>query len=314
MDAGALPGSDEVNIEPEEGYDTHSRFGLARCGPAANDCLVRLADVLRWLMAKPRDLPFASALEEVCTRIDEASIAHVYQVNAMDYAKAVAVDSPWNRFFDHDEEQDWTYEKRSALNCVRRMRGEWLGDKYWMAKVLNDSEHAPHEYDPFTESLFDYWERKGSGGAGAYAIRITAANALWGWGKVAQTDVEALGHVGSAPAAAITEADVTDWPSLVQYRLVSARLVGSEIQKRPAWSPEHTAILAAKLNQECQAGRGRGAVERLAKELGTSRQALVGSQKPGGKPGPLVRYGYSVTTGLKLATPFDGLGVSKKEA
>lgn len=143
-------------------------------------------------------------------------------------------------------------------------------------------------------------------------LRESDARRLWGWGEVAPA--EALRVPGVAPAVTITEADVTDWPSLVLYRLESVCLFGEDTQKRPTWSSEHVAILAAQLHQECQAGRGKGALARLAKELGTSRQALIGSQKPGGKAGPLVRFGYSVTTGLKPATPFDGLGTSKNAA
>lgn len=135
------------------------------------------------------------------------------------------------------------------------------------------------------------------------------ARSRLGWCAAAAAPPAADGI--AAPAAPITVDDVTDWPDLVQYRLQFVDVVAP---KRPEWLPEHVAILAARLHEEHKAGRGKGALGRLAKELDTTRQALIGSQKKDGKPGPLVRYGYDVATGLKLATPFDGLGAQKTKA
>lgn len=153
MGAGTEHDTGSVEIEPEEGYEVRSQFGLARCGPAAGDRLVRLADVVRWYMASPRELPFINALDEVCGRINEATIEHVFRVNGQGYAKAAAYESKWH-YFDSAKEPGWNYQKQCAEYCVRDMRNGWCGDKHWMAKVLNDPEYAPNEYDPFSESRF----------------------------------------------------------------------------------------------------------------------------------------------------------------
>ena len=102
------------------------------------------------------------------------------------------------------------------------------------------------------------------------AVPVSVAHELWGWGRavaVAQSDAVA------DTAAAIEVQDVTDWHSLVRYRLQFASLAA---QKRPVWLPGHVEILAARLQEEHQAGRGRGALGRLAGELRAVR-STVGS-------------------------------------
>ena len=105
--------------------------------------------------------------------------------------------------------------------------------------------------------------------------------------------------VSESPAPAIEAQDVTDWPSLVRYR---QQFAGEAAQKRPSWLAAHVDLLAAQLRQVCSAGQGRGALGRLGKELGTTRQALAGL---------LEKHQYSTTTGEKVqpaATPFTGMG------
>ena len=91
----------------------------------------------------------------------------------------------------------------------------------------------------------------------------------------------------SPPATPATgEGGVTTWPTLVQYR---NQLVGMPSKQRPAWLPEHVAILAGRLNEEHRAGRGRGALGRLADELQSStREGLRDSLK---------RHGYNPQSG-----------------
>lgn len=65
---------------------------------------------------------------------------------------------------------------------------------------------------------------------------------------------------------------VKGWPALVLYRCQIARMPAHQ---RPAWLPEHVALVAAHIQTEEAVGRGRGAVGRAAAELGLSRQALA---------------------------------------
>lgn len=103
--------------------------------------------------------------------------------------------------------------------------------------------------------------------------------------------------VPAAPAIAVQ--DVTDWPSLVRYRLQFADVAA---QKRPAWLSAHVSLLAGALREECKKGYGRGALGRLATALGATRQALAGVLK---------KHQYNTTTGeapQATATPFANLG------
>ena len=134
---------------------------------------------------------------------------------------------------------------------------------------------------------------------GAYLIVAeTDACALYGWPS--STSEPAADVQAQAPAAlAIAAQDVTDWPSLVRYRLQFANV---DAQKRPEWLPEHVALLAGELKQECAAGRVRGALGRLAKAMRYDRGERVSQLLKAG--------GYDVKTGEKLrpkATHWDGL-------
>lgn len=119
------------------------------------------------------------------------------------------------------------------------------------------------------------------------------------WFKV--HGVAAGGQEAGAPATpAIAAQDVTDWPSLVRYRRQFAD--NKVFQRRPEWLPAHVALLAGQLQQECSAGHGRGALGRLAQELGAVR-STVGEL--------LKKHDYSTTTGEKQqppATAWSGLG------
>lgn len=76
----------------------------------------------------------------------------------------------------------------------------------------------------------------------------------------------------SAPETpAIKKGDVTDWPSLVQYRQQFFELAA---QNRPSWPVEHIAILGAALKAE-KASHSKGATKRVASELGISGQRVT---------------------------------------
>ena len=72
-----------------------------------------------------------------------------------------------------------------------------------------------------------------------------------------------------------------------------------EKQQRPNWLEGHIEIVAAEVRAECAAGRGKSAVERLAKELGIKRQTLSNRMKS---------FEYEPATGQRLATPWTGAG------
>ncbi len=79
-------------------------------------------------------------------------------------------------------------------------------------------------------------------------------------------------HAASVGVAAPLNAeDVQDLPTLVRYRL---QFAGKPAQQRPQWSAPHVMLVRAWLQKEHEAGRDRGALGRLAGEMGMTRQGL----------------------------------------
>lgn len=72
-------------------------------------------------------------------------------------------------------------------------------------------------------------------------------------------------------AAALSADEVQDLPTLVRYRL---QFAGKPAQQRPQWTAPHVMLVRAWLRQEQEAGRDRGAVGRLAGDMGMTRQGL----------------------------------------
>lgn len=72
-------------------------------------------------------------------------------------------------------------------------------------------------------------------------------------------------------AAALSAEEVQDLPTLVRYRL---QFAGKPAQQRPQWTAPHVVLVRAWLRQEQEAGRDRGAVGRLAGDMGMTRQGL----------------------------------------
>lgn len=131
------------------------------------------------------------------------------------------------------------------------------------------------------------------------------ARACWEWSSDSASEAVAPDGVASdsATVASVIEAqDVSDWPSLVRYRLQFAEVAA---QKRPVWLAAHVDLLAEQLRKLCAAGQWSGALPRLGEELGATRQALA----------PLLKkHGYNPATGEKeqpVATPFTGMGARR---
>lgn len=305
-------GNDELQafegmpVTPEPGWLLHTLHGIARCGEGPDDYLVRLADVVRWFMKK-RGLPLAVAVDRVLAGITAESFQHMFSLDSIEFARPMWERSPWDEFSMSPEEKAMPYLEGRVSGLVKRLRASWLMPDFELDKLVNSGipPGEPLEFDRQHESAFDFSDRK-NGGAAAFAIRMSVANTVWGWGSVAAAvaQPEAVPSTTAAPAIqtqdiapAIGPQDVTDWPSLVRYRRQFLDL--PEKQQRPDWLEGHIEIVAAKVQAECAAGRGKGAVKRLANELGIKRQTLSGRMES---------FNYAPTTGQRLATVWTGTG------
>ena len=298
--AGADIGSQE--IKPEDDYKVHGPYGLLRRGPAASDCLLSLVDVFEWMRQK--GLPRKSVVDAVLAPLvqwDEADRdrrQELYVVNGNDYANPLSLGDRLNpKAIAVWEQLNFSSQDTYSMGTVREIADLWdsswpgyveQADQFYQdgwvqyckqMKLLAQSNHGPKGWEEEYRSRYHLslgeWKERCTSSVrllSLLAVPLQVAHELWGWGRVATTEalLDAAASPSSAPA--IEAQDVSDWPSLVQYR---SQFINLPAQKRPEWPREHVALLAGQLNEERLAGRGRGALERLAKELGYSRGVRV---------------------------------------
>lgn len=329
--AKLLPGQ---IVEPEDGYDVHSPHGLLSYGSGLSSRLLRLVDVFEWMRCK--ELPRKKVLDAIFSplvQLDEADGGYrrqeLYVVNGEDYAHPLSLGDRLNpKARAVWDELEFAYQHTYSMGVVRQVAEKWeeswpgyVGDPGpfyrdgWVQhckamKILAQSNYGPKGWEEEYRSRYYLTQEEWISRCKGYvrllsrlAVPLSLAHELWGWGHAAVA-VAQLDAAADAPAApAIGALDVTDWPSLVRYRQQFAQLIEQErYQELPGWLPEHVALLAGQLQQECAAGRKRGALGRLAKELGYVRGQRVSEL--------LKKHGYSAVTGETVqasANPFDGL-------
>jgi len=300
VETGAMP------YVPEAEWSLHTKHGTARCGEEPEGYLVRLADVVRWLQ-RVRGLPFATAVQRVTDCITPVSIMHMFYLDGDGggWARPMWVPTAWDKYFSEDEsEMPWPENK--VAHCITAVRASWLMPSWELERLANHGRPAgeSREYDAEKETPFEFSERRG-GIPGCIAIRMRLANQLWGWGRLAASEVQPDPVSGNPPVSALEAQDVIDWPSLVRYRL---QFIETPAQSRPKWAPPHVEVLSKRLRGEHESGKGLGALRRLADEIGITRQALDGLLK---------KHRYDAATGKKIpdaATPFAGIGSGGKQA
>lgn len=298
--------ADAMLYVPEAEWALRTKHGTARCDDEPDGYLVRLADVVRWLQ-RVRGLPFAVAVGRVTDCITSDSIMHMFYLDGDGggWARPIWEPTAWDKYFDEDEsELPWPENK--VAHCITAVRASWLMPSWELERLANHGAPAgePREYDSEKETPFDFSERRG-GIPGCFAIRMRLANELWNWGRIAALGEQPKSVSSNSPGPALEAKDAIDWPSLVRYR---RQFIKTPAQSRPKWLPSHVAVLAERLGSECESGRGRGALRRLAGEMKGTHQALSDLLK---------RHRYDAATGEKIpsaATPFTGIGSGGKKA
>lgn len=309
--AGAL------KVTPPEGWSVHSPFGLLKTGRGQH--LVRLEDVHAFVMQRD-GLPSASAAARVFSVFvsDAASAqgiehgagvvrARLRIIDPADYAYPiaglagelfmahVAEQMPYlpHHRFDRGTVEAHLYAVGVIAGEVWTPHGKALGEALDLGRRLDG--YCPEGSVPSVAMFQEL--------AGRFAVSCEVAHVLWGWGQATGANEQPEAAAGAPATPALQAAEVVDWPSLVRYR---CQFVDVLAQQRALWSLAHVAILAAQLNEEYVAGRGRGALVRLAESLGVKRQALSGLLK---------KHKYNPATGEKQqerATVFGGLSERSK--
>lgn len=325
--ATLLPGQ---VVELEDGYDVHSSHGLLSRAPGPSNRLLCLVDVFEWMRRK--ELPRKAVVHAVfdpLVQLDEADEPHrrqeLYVVNGEDYAHPLSLGEHLNPKARVVWGQlDFAYQDTYSMGAAREIAELW--DASWPGYVCDPGQFyqqgwiqhcknmkrvarlncGPRDWEEEYRSRYylslEEWKERCKSAVrllSRLAVPLSVAHELWGWGRIVEVVPQVKAVADTTPALVIEAQCVTDWPSLVQYRSQFASLAA---QKRPVWQPEHVALLAWRLHEEHQAGRGRGALARLASELGAVRSTL-GER--------LIKHGYSSATGEKQqapVTPWSGMG------
>lgn len=323
------------DVGPLESWMPNAPNGLLRHGPGDECRLVRLVEVAAWMANEyPRNEVIRRLFGALYQNEADPWGWQLFVLNGKGYAQRLIRHfgpSPETvDFWQYLREPDSTFEYPECVTSeygaqdvigviVRMWEYAWPGvsadpdaDRDWYlarVKSANLNHRARVNADPNASSvpapatMLSEERKEMMRVLERLAVPIPIAFTLWGWGRaaapVALPGAVAGAQAAPAAAAVIEVQDVTDWPSLVLYRLQFASVAA---QKRPVWLPGHVAILAARLHEEHQAGRGRGALGRLAGELGSVR-STVGEL--------LKKHDFNQATGEKLqapATPWSGMG------
>lgn len=186
----------QSKIEPPEGWMLHSEHGFMRCGAGPADRLVRLHDVVTWLM-NSRELPLAAAVDSVCSALEKNGLDGVHHLHGDDYAYAHDAPSPWDEFGG----------KQDGAGLAKSLRAHWLANPYAVEQLVNTAGFPPN-YDASKQTPFEFYDGDGSPIA-RYAITWPMANKHWGWGAVADV----------LPLQSVTQTDKlpTTWTELKRY-------------------------------------------------------------------------------------------------
>lgn len=178
--AGVVPG-EEMTINPPAGWSAQWRFGLLRYAQGEDARLVRLADVLRFLM-DARELPLRVAVEEICRRIETANDLRLYFVDECNYAKPMDESCPgWDELLGVPEAPA---ERRVffANRAAEQLRAVWLMPSYALERLVNNPQFpSDDDYNASKQTPFDYCEQWGRW-ASRFSVTFLDAHRLWGWG------------------------------------------------------------------------------------------------------------------------------------
>jgi hypothetical protein len=158
------PTVQDSNIEQPEGWKLHSEHGYMRCGPGPADKLVRVADVVLWLM-ETKELPCRAAVDLVCAELREDAEKNAPALFMLKVAD-VATGLPSDYSFLKNQSFMFGDGQSMAADCGLP------GALKWMVQLWG--EHAaPGAGNVFGSHVLD-----------PLAVRFGLAHALWDWGNI----------------------------------------------------------------------------------------------------------------------------------
>lgn len=255
-------------IEPEEGWVStwNGRALRFKAGPAGR--LVRLVEVVKWLMRPPHELPLAEAVRQVISKVEQAGSGVVaYGLDQVDFARPMP--SEWDAAACYFHDDEYLKKFTPAVASVHGLQS-WLMDPRELSRGVNASGF-PTVYDLGTETPFEFYERE-QRGASLLAVDFATAHRLWGWGRPA-------GHVaekGEPEASAVATASNAPADDPEDEILKRGDLIDA---LRPRWSSIENDLSEASRNglkEVAHAGHGRyrkNAAVAWAKSRGKYKEA-----------------------------------------
>lgn len=202
--------TDRRPIEPPAGWKAQSPHGLQRIDNTDAGRLVRLADLVQWLM-DTEELPCKAAVEVVCSVLEQRSSAAagwLYLLTEADYARPLPADHSFCWVPDPlsfwDTAPPVADADKGLAGAIKYMRQYWGGSPApgagtWMGR---------HVLDPL-------------------AVRLNVAHLLWGYGRRVELAEQTLAAapadpVGKAPAekprvlkkSALVQELQGEWPTI----------------------------------------------------------------------------------------------------
>lgn len=204
-------------VTPEAGWELHSEHGFMRCGPGPNDRLVRIADVVLWLMNE-KELSCGLAVEAVCNALFGLG-ASDDQLFIVDTGNAKPVTQETSFFYVPivsfwEAEPTGTTDDLGLPGAVKAMRTCWGN----VRTPLDETHMGSHLLKPL-------------------AVRFELAHKLWGWGTVGAVAVDA--NAASTPPTETPGSSTND-----------ETIAPAEAQKLAF-------VFTAEFDQLCEARKGR---------------------------------------------------------
>ena len=260
-------GTEPTRIKPPEGigWQVHSPYGAQRYKDGPDGYVVRLADVVRWLM-EAREMSFANAVRAVCAPLEGDAPPLLYRLDPTEDAVPQDRPSEWLKYLHGDDGIHLLPPLVAhAKLAARDMRAAWLMKPRELARLVN-APGARAVYDETKESPFEFSERTDrTGGPRDLTVPFAVAHELWGWG----TADAAAAHQGAAPVVQLERADMKDLDTLCRYLEPYKGKDGSEW---PSWEAEWVGYVRAAVNAH-DAVNGRGGKAAVGRSLGMKSEA-----------------------------------------
>lgn len=226
-------------IDPEAEWNAQWNGCALRFSGSPTGRLVRLFDVVRWLMQTPRELPLAAAIDAVVSPFNDGEVPPVYLLDPLSFAKPLL--ASWSDTDKYFQSREALLEGSPITSAISRLRDALIQPRE-LSRLVNSVAY-PTEYDQISETPFEFMARTASPGA-YLAVELSTANRLWGWGRVVGPVVDATPLIPGT------------WPELVRYHGANT---GHE------WSPALKNIISI---EHARRQGEKGLAKAMAAELG----------------------------------------------